>query len=145
MVAACDRAPTAVAPTGPTLAAGTWTLSVADGQPLPALIAHEVVPDDGYLQTFADSATLIVTGDGRYEQRVWLRTLRHRDGLLLARPNLVDRGRWVATGETLALVSDYQAWRPASRVHLIDGRSAEIIETVGHDLGGLVVSRYVLR
>jgi hypothetical protein len=64
---------------------------------------------------------------------------------LVGRPNFVDRGRSATTDGTLALVSDYQAWRPASRVRVIDGRSVEIVETLGHELGGLVVGRYVLR
>jgi hypothetical protein len=118
-------------------------MAVADGQPLPAVVAHEQPGDGSYLQTFADSAQITVTADARYEQRVWLRTVRYADGAILGRPSLVDRGRLRAAGDGSAqLESDYQAWRRASRVRRLAPDAVEVVEQVGHELGGLVIGEY---
>lgn len=144
LLAACTGDPASPPPVRDTLPAGTYVLERADGQALPAVIAHEQPAGDGYVQTFADAATLTVTADGRWRQDAALRTVRFADGAVLGRPGLGDRGRWAALpgGGGYLLASELQAWRPASRVRLRADGSLEVTERMGHELGGLVVGEY---
>lgn len=143
-VAACGGdAPVAPTPSPPSLQAGTYVLVRADGQPLPAMVAHETLPDGSLLQTFADSAQLVVSADAAWEQRLWLRVVRYGDGALLGRPNVVDRGRWAGeAGQAFLLTPDYQAWRPALRVTREADGSLTTWEKFDSEQAGLMHGTY---
>ena len=87
----------------PPLAAQTWHVHVADGQPMPALVGHGTV--DGALeQTFLDSAQVSVDANGRWEQRSW--TQRFRSGDLVAHVPRIDAGVWTVTDSGYLFKSD---------------------------------------
>jgi hypothetical protein len=71
---ACTDSPGAPPPHGslPPLAAGAWYMHSADGQSLPAMVAHRLV--DGVLeQTFIDSSRLEINSNGTWQQAVFKR------------------------------------------------------------------------
>ncbi|MFN0100061.1 MAG: hypothetical protein ACKVS7_15425 [Gemmatimonadaceae bacterium] len=87
----------------PPLATATWHVHRADGQPLPALVAHRL--EKGVLvQTFLDSAHVVVDRAGRWEQRVWLQ--RYRDGVFYDRLAEMDAGTWSIDGAEYRFTSD---------------------------------------
>ena len=74
-----------------------------EGQALPAYIAHRMV--NGQLeQVYVDSARLVVTNDGRFQQSLWTRTLR--DGAFSHRDNWIDAGAWRLAGQTYVFTSN---------------------------------------
>ena len=103
--AACDNdvnSPVALDPLPP-LAAETWHVHTADGQALPALVAHGIV--QGALeQTFLDSAQLRTTADGRWELRTWLQLFRA--GELVNHVPRLDAGAWTVTDAGYQFTSD---------------------------------------
>lgn len=81
----------------PTLRPGAWHLHAADGQALPALVAHRMLAGNVLEQSFADSSRLDVSANGQWEQRTWL---RHYENLEFARTETVyDAGTWTRTGD----------------------------------------------
>lgn len=105
-LAACtETSPVGPSPTPPppALQVGTFDLTRAEGQALPAYIAHRTV--SGQLeQVYVDSARLIVTADGRFQQSIWTRTLR--DGALSHRDNWIDAGAWRLAGQSYVFTSN---------------------------------------
>ena len=145
-IAACGPTPLATAPEpSPVLAAGTWRLVAVNGRALPAVAAHDTAVGEA-LETFADSAVLTVTAAGRYQQRIWLRTVRSRDAVVLGRVVVGDVGRVVVgpdSGATLA--STFHTWRAPSSVRRLGHGEAELVEQVRHDPVGRVTARYERR
>jgi hypothetical protein len=96
-VAACGS-DDAVAPTPanplPPLAAATWYVHTAEGQRLPALVAHRL-EQGNLVQDFLDSALVQVTADGRWERRLWMS--RYRAGRYEAALPSLEVGTWTAT------------------------------------------------
>lgn len=93
---ACGGADPAAPPVEPLppLAAATWHVHEAEGQPLPALVAHGL--EDGVLvQDFLDSATVDVRADGTWERRLWIS--RFRDQQYHAPVGALEAGTWRAT------------------------------------------------
>lgn len=92
----------------PPLASATWRVHRADGQALPALVSHELIK--GVLvQTFLDSAHVVVDSSGRWVQRVWLQ--RYRDGEFDARLAEQDVGAWAIDGTEYRFTSDVNGAR----------------------------------
>ncbi|MBX3173700.1 MAG: hypothetical protein KF709_04775 [Gemmatimonadaceae bacterium] len=87
----------------PPLAAATWYVHAAEGQPLPALIAHRLV--DGTLeQDFLDSATVEVRADSTWERRMWFQ--RYRAGATPVRVAQLEWGRWAVSDSGYLFTSD---------------------------------------
>lgn len=137
-------APVPIDPTPPPapLQFGTWQLASAEGQSMPAAVAHRTV-DGLYEQVFADSVHLEVLPDSSWTQRVWLRTVRGTT--VTERTAYIDTGRWRADGSR---------WRLASaigpRALVLDPRVTDELQVqeplVRWTQGtGLVVGRYVRR
>jgi hypothetical protein len=111
LLAACNSdTPVAPGPTPappvpqppPALQVGTFDLTQADGQTLPAYIAHRTV--DGVLeQVYVDSARLVVQDDGRFEQRIWMRNFRN--SAFSHRETWVDAGTWRRNGNAYDFAS----------------------------------------
>jgi hypothetical protein len=109
LAAACDSAPAGPDPQPrPPLANASWHVHTAEGQPLPALVAHEQV--NGLLQqTFLDSAHVSVTANGRWEQALFIQTLRGHERI--AAVVLHDAGAWAATDSGYTFTSDLRGAR----------------------------------
>ena len=74
LVLACADSPSAPPPDPslPPLPAGTWYVNKADGQALPAMIAHRLV--NGVLeQTFLDSSSFTIDATGTWQQQIFKR------------------------------------------------------------------------
>ncbi len=78
----------------PPLVAAVWYAHAAEGQPLPALVAHRLEQGD-LVQDFLDSAQVQITADGRWTRRLWL--TRYRNGSFDAPVPSQEAGTWVAT------------------------------------------------
>lgn len=94
-VAACGSdgtAPSAPAPLPP-LASATWHVHEAEGQPLPALVAHRL-EQGALVQDFLDSARVQVEASGRWTRSLWLS--RYRAGLFETRVTGLEHGTWRA-------------------------------------------------
>jgi len=130
-------------PPPPALQVGSWELEYAEGQPLPAYIAHRVV--DGVLeQVFVDSARLVVQPEGRFEQRIWMRTLR--GGAHSHRDTWVDAGSWRREGDGYAFASvgggRTLSVRPSGSPQTVLRVTERMVGWPG---AGLVVGTYALR
>lgn len=103
-VAACGTdAVSPVAEPLPPLAAATCYAHSAEGQPLPALVAHRL--EGGVLvQDFLDSAQLQVTANGRWERR--LRMSRYRDQVYASAVPSQEVGTWTATDTAYVFVAE---------------------------------------
>lgn len=85
----------------PPLTDQRWYVQVAEGQPLPALIAHRLV--DGSLeQVFLDSAIVEFTADGTWTRRFWMQRFFASE-LMGAEVSQVA-GTWTATPDAYDLV-----------------------------------------
>lgn len=106
----------------PVLTAGSWMLTEAEGQPLPAYIAHREV--DGVLeQVWVDSARLDLRADGRWTQQVFTRT--HRGGAF----SHVEA--WIDMGVTRVHEGKYRLdSENRSRVATLDNRQAGRLEVL---------------
>ncbi|MDX2182649.1 MAG: hypothetical protein SFW08_01575, partial [Gemmatimonadaceae bacterium] len=128
-------------PPPPAISAGTFDLSQADGQSLPAYIAHRQI--DGRLeQVYVDSARLTVTDNGRYEQRIWTRRLHN--GALAFRDTWVDAGSWQLDGQAYRFTST-----GGGRSLTVRTSASPILQVtesmVGWPQAGLVVGVYARR
>lgn len=128
-------------PPPPVLQTGTFDLTMAEGQALPAYIAHRLM--DGRLeQVWVDSARLVVTTTGDYEQRIWTRTLR--DGVLHVRDTWVDGGSVRLVGQTYIFTSRGGGRQLTVRTALAP--VLNVTETmVGWPQAGVVVGVYARR
>jgi len=104
LLAACTAdSPVAPVENLPPLEARLWYVQSADGQQMPALIAHRLV--EGSLeQTFLDSATVQITADGRWIRRFWMQRLLAGERVASEASQLV--GTWTATPESYRFVED---------------------------------------
>ncbi len=95
-LAACSDTPIAPtpAPQLPPLATGAWHLHIADGQTLPAMVAHRLV-NGKVEQTFVDSAVLLVNANGTWQQTTHLN--RALIGLPAVDAPSIDAGTWSPT------------------------------------------------
>lgn len=84
------------------LESAEWFMHEADGQALPAVIAHREV-DGQYEETILDIARLQVFANGTYEQRYRVRTLR--DGVEVQADAVIDVGTWTARATDYLLTS----------------------------------------
>ncbi len=93
---ACSDTPIAPTPEPqlPPLATGSWYLNIADGQSLPALVAHRLV-NGKVEQTFVDSAVLTVNANGTWQQSTHLN--RALIGLPATDAPMIDAGTWAPT------------------------------------------------
>ncbi len=107
----------------PPLATATWRVHQADGQPLPALVAHRLVGGQ-LLQTYLDSAQLEVDASGRWQQRLWMQRLR--DGRFDGRFAEQDAGAWVVDGDRYRFTSDVHGERFAIRALVADSLRADL-------------------
>lgn len=127
-------------PPPPVLTVGTFDLTLAEGQPLPAYIAHRQV-GTRLEQVYVDSARLVVTNDGRFEQRIWSRTLH--DGAVVFRDTWVDGGEWRLDGGAYAFTS------PSGRIRSVKTSASPVLQLtermVGWAQAGLVVAVYARR
>ncbi len=127
LLAACTTdSPVAPVRNLPPLEARLWYVQSADGQQLPALIAHRLV--EGSLeQTFLDSATVQITADGRWVRRFWMQRLRA--GQRVASEASQRVGTWSATPESYLFIEE-----PAGRTFELGGPRVysfrEILELV---------------
>src|SRR5687768_4968420 len=87
----------------PPLAAASWHLHAADGDPLPALVVDKIVAG-AVEQTWIDSARLVVVAQGRWERRAYLQ--RFRNGDFLSWVLSVDAGSWAVTDTGYLFSSD---------------------------------------
>jgi len=93
---ACDGSPTSpgAAEPLPPLSSAVWYAHAAEGQPLPALVAHRL--EGGTLvQDFLDSARVEVGASGTWVRRLWMS--RYRGGSFDQRVPSQESGTWVAT------------------------------------------------
>ncbi len=142
VLAACDPASAPLTPPleplPPPLTPGVWHLVQADGQPLPAYVAHRLV--GGQLeQVYVDSARIELDQQGRWTQSIFRRVLR--DGQLQYREVWFDQGVSTPSAETYTFTSN-----GGSRVATVNNRTAgrlDVIEPMVVWPGsGLVASRY---
>jgi hypothetical protein len=98
VAAACGSdAPTA--PPGqlplPVLRPGVWHLHRADGQAVPAYVAHRMLPGNVLEQTYVDSAKLEIRPDFGWRLETFLRHYENRE--FVRSEARFDAGRWAAT------------------------------------------------
>lgn len=128
-------------PPPPVLQVGTFDLTMAEGQALPAYIAHRLV-NNQLEQVYVDSARLVVNAAGDFEQRIWTRTLR--DGTLSHRDTWVDGGGWRLVGQTYVFTS-----RGGGRQLTVRTATSPVLNVtesmVGWPQAGLVVGVYARR
>jgi hypothetical protein len=106
----------------PPLAAATWHVHAAEGQSLPALVAHRL--DAGVLvQDFLDSAQFRITADGRWERRLWMS--RYRDFAYASAVPSQEVGTWTATDTAYAFVAEPSGRRFSLR-SLTPGQVAQV-------------------
>jgi hypothetical protein len=93
---ACSDTPIAPTPEPqlPPLATGSWYLNIADGQSLPAFVAHRLV-DGKVEQTFVDSSVLAINANGTWQQTTHLN--RALIGLPATEAPIIDVGTWAPT------------------------------------------------
>lgn len=95
LLAACGS--DAVAPSGPEplppLVTATWHVHEAEGQPLPALVAHRL-EQGALVQDFLDSARVQVDASGTWTRSLWMS--RFRAGLFETRVTGFEHGTWRA-------------------------------------------------
>lgn len=105
LVLACSDAPSSPppVPTLPPLPTGTWYVNQADGQALPAMIAHRLV--DGVLeQTFLDSSSFQIDPAGTWQQLIFKRR--------------VLIGTASASGDISEPVADFGTWTATDSAYL---------------------------
>jgi hypothetical protein len=126
-------------PPPPALGVGTWALSQADGQPLPAYVAHRDV-DGRFEQVWVDSAFIDIREDGTWSQRIFTRN--YLDGELQWRTTWVDQGRSVVDGGRYRFTS-YSGMRSADVDNRLEGDLEVVEKMVSWPGSGLVAARYV--
>lgn len=139
-VAACGDSPASLppAPQLPPLQTGTWHLNLADGQVLPAMVAHRLF--NGQLeQTFVDSSTLSVNADRTWQQRIYLK--RAVFGQPASEMPVLHLGTWAPTDTGYVFVSDI-----AGRDFVIHSPGADSLRViqrlVDFDQAGFVVGEF---
>jgi hypothetical protein len=91
-VGACEQTAPATRPDAPpAFPDGTWRMVSVGAHPLPAIVASYATDD--HLRTILDSASLTITPIDRYQQRLWMRTVRARDTVLIGHAVVNDVGR----------------------------------------------------
>ncbi len=96
------------APVLPPLVEATWYAHTAEGQELPALVAHRL-EQGALVQEFLDSAQFHVAANGRFTRRLWLS--RYRNGALEARVPAQETGAWAATDTAYIFTADVSGAR----------------------------------
>lgn len=95
-VAACDDATAPAAPEPlPALQDQVWHVHVSDGQPVPALLGHRLLPGSVLEQDFLDSSRFEIAADGAWEHKGWYQ--RFRDTQYHSSVATLDWGTWTAT------------------------------------------------
>lgn len=110
LVLACSDSPSAPPPDPslPPLPTGTWYVNEADGQSLPAMIAHRLV--NGVLeQTFLDSSSFTIDPAGTWQQQIFKRRV------LIGTPAGVVGA---ATGDINEPVADFGTWTATDSAYL---------------------------
>lgn len=87
----------------PPLATATWFVHSAEGQSLPALVAHRLESGD-YVQDFLDSARVQVTAAGTWTRTMWLS--RYRAGSYESSFAGIEGGTWVAGDSAYTFTAD---------------------------------------
>ncbi len=96
LLAACaDEAPLTPTPGIPPLQSAVWHVHRSDGQALPALLGHRLLPDGNLEQDFLDSARVEIRADGTWEQRGWYQ--RFRSEMPTSWHTSFDYGTWRVT------------------------------------------------
>jgi hypothetical protein len=128
LLAACaPDTPLAPVQNLPPLEARLWHVQRADGQQLPALIAHRLV--DGSLeQTFLDSATIEITANGTWIRRFWMQRILVGERVASEASQMV--GTWTATPEAYRFVEE-----PSGRVFEIPGIVGDTLTLVLSGIG----------
>lgn len=97
LLSACtEKSPLAPEPL-PALQSAVWHVHQSDGQALPALLGHRLLPGAVLEQDFLDSAQFVVDADGTWEHRAWYQ--RFRAGEFYQVIATLDWGTWTATTE----------------------------------------------
>jgi hypothetical protein len=124
LFAACGTDAVAPAPPAerPPLVTATWHVHEAEGQTLPALVAHRL--EAGTLvQDFLDSARVEVRAEGTWTRALWLS--QYRDGAVAGTRAELEHGTWRAADSLYAFVAE-----PSGRVftvaQLTPGREARV-------------------
>lgn len=134
-----DSSPVGPAPLAP-LAAATWLMIEAEGQPLPAVVAHRMLAGNLLEQSILESATLVVDADGSYEQHYRIRTVAN--GVEQSNVLVQDLGEWTAGTERYELASDTRV--RSFRVEPIVNDTLRTIEAMDfRSEAGFVRGRYV--
>jgi hypothetical protein len=81
----------------PPLASATWYVHTSDGQPLPALLGHRMLPGNVLEQDFLDSTKFEVNADGTWQKSAWYH--RFRNGTLHSWRTAQDFGSWAVAGD----------------------------------------------
>ncbi len=79
----------------PPLATTTWYVNSSDGQTLPALLGHRVLPGNVLEQDFLDSTKFEVNADGTWTQNAWYH--RFQGGMFHSWRTAQDFGNWTVT------------------------------------------------
>lgn len=96
VLAACESATQPAAPEPlPALQDQVWHVHVSDGQPVPALLGHRLLPDNNLEQDFLDSARFEISADGSWQHLGWYQ--RFRSSSYYSSVATLDWGTWVAT------------------------------------------------
>lgn len=96
VAAACDDATAPAAPEPlPALQDQVWHVHVSDGQPVPALLGHRMLPGNILEQDFLDSARIEIDADGTWEHKGWYQ--RFRSMTYQSSIATLDWGTWTAT------------------------------------------------
>lgn len=132
LLTACSSdAPNAPREPFPPLTSQRWYVQTADGQALPALVAHRVV--DGSLeQLFLDSATVDVTQEGTWTRRFWMQRFLGGERVGAEYSQIV--GTWAATREGYEFVSEPGGRRFALRGEARDAISLSLPGLGTHDV-----------
>ncbi len=140
--AACD--PSASSPVEPQalepLGSTTWLMVAADGQSLPAVVAHRLLEGNVLEESVLESAQLIVDADGGYEQLFRIRTLAN--GVQQSNVLVQDFGVWTAGTERYDLESDTRT-RSFRLDPIVDDTLRSTEAMVFRPEAGLVRGRYV--
>lgn len=102
LLAACSEdAPVAPTPGLPPLQTAVWHVHSSDGQAMPALLGHRILPEGILEQDFLDSARVEINADGTWEHKGWYQ--RFRSDMHESWHASFDYGTWrvTATGYEL--------------------------------------------
>lgn len=142
LTSACDSG--GLTPAGPEalppLATVTWEMVEADGQALPAVVAHRTLEGNVLEQSILESAVVHVDADGTYEQVFRIRTVAN--GVEQSNVLVQDIGVWTAGTERYALESDTRE-RVFEVEPIVNGTLRTLEAMVFRPEAGRVRGRYV--